>query len=124
MKYLSWITHHLQLVVGMETFCYLLGTLLILSPRNYIVNYSFLGYNENGCFGYVVPMCKDGYGAFYRINATRLVHQLPLSNNCFPIFSLTFTISNYLDDVTNGDEFCENLEYSLDFIKNVILTNE
>ncbi|KAF1747095.1 hypothetical protein GCK72_023554 [Caenorhabditis remanei] len=75
---------------------------------NFSLSTSFLGYNENGCFGYVVPMCKDGYGAFYRINAT----------------SLTFTISNYLDDVTNGDEFCENLEYSLDFIKNVILTNE
>ncbi|CAP34928.2 Protein CBG17205 [Caenorhabditis briggsae] len=69
---------------------------------------SFLGYNENGCFGYVVPMCKDGYGAFYRINASRF----------------TFTLSNYFDDATNGDEFRENLEYSLDFIKNVIVTNE
>uniref|UniRef100_A0A1I7U0T0 Carn_acyltransf domain-containing protein n=1 Tax=Caenorhabditis tropicalis TaxID=1561998 RepID=A0A1I7U0T0_9PELO len=75
---------------------------------NFLLSTSFLGYNENGCFGYVVPMCKDGYGAFYRIN-----------NNCF-----TFTLSNYLDDATNGDEFRENLEYSLDFIKNVILTNE
>ncbi|CAL2049272.1 unnamed protein product [Caenorhabditis brenneri] len=75
---------------------------------NFLMSTSFLGYNENGCFGYVVPMCKDGYGAFYRIN-----------NNRF-----TFTLSNYFDDATNGDEFRENLEYSLDFIKNVILTNE
>ncbi|ULT81359.1 hypothetical protein L3Y34_011327 [Caenorhabditis briggsae] len=75
---------------------------------NFLLSTSFLGYNENGCFGYVVPMCKDGYGAFYRINASRF----------------TFTLSNYFDDATNGDEFRENLEYSLDFIKNVIVTNE
>ncbi|PIC17331.1 hypothetical protein B9Z55_023611 [Caenorhabditis nigoni] len=75
---------------------------------NFLLSTSFLGYTENGCFGYVVPMCKDGYGAFYRINASRF----------------TFTLSNYFDDATNGDEFRENLEYSLDFIKNVILTNE
>ncbi|CAA92129.3 Choline/carnitine acyltransferase domain-containing protein [Caenorhabditis elegans] len=75
---------------------------------NFLLSTSFLGYHENGCFGYVVPMCKDGYGTFYRINKT----------------SFTFTISNWLDDATNGDEFRENLEYSLNFIKNVILTNE
>ncbi|EGT59574.1 hypothetical protein CAEBREN_10705 [Caenorhabditis brenneri] len=38
---------------------------------NFLMSTSFLGYNENGCFGYVVPMCKDGYGAFYRINNNR-----------------------------------------------------
>ncbi|CAI2356375.1 unnamed protein product [Caenorhabditis sp. 36 PRJEB53466] len=75
---------------------------------NFLLSTSFLGYNENGCFGYVLPMCKDGYGAFYRINTT----------------SFTFTLSNFFDDATNGDEFRENLEYSLDFIKNVILTAE
>ncbi|VDM24996.1 unnamed protein product [Toxocara canis] len=34
---------------------------------------SFVGYDIDGSYGYVSPMCEDGYGAFYKIGPNRYV---------------------------------------------------
>lgn len=38
---------------------------------SFILSTSFLGYDSEGSYGFVVAMCKDGYGTFYKINDSR-----------------------------------------------------
>uniref|UniRef100_A0A914V5I9 Choline/carnitine acyltransferase domain-containing protein n=1 Tax=Plectus sambesii TaxID=2011161 RepID=A0A914V5I9_9BILA len=68
---------------------------------NFILSTSFLGYDSEGSFGYVVAMCKDGYGTFYKINDS----------------SLTFTCTAYKSSSeTRLAEWVESIRWSLDRI--------
>ncbi|CAB3399842.1 unnamed protein product [Caenorhabditis bovis] len=73
---------------------------------NFKLSTSFLGYDEEGCFGYVTAMCNNGYGAFYKIASDRLI----------------FTLTTFKNETTNLTTFTANLEKSLSFIMtNIIL---
>ncbi|CAI5454327.1 unnamed protein product [Caenorhabditis angaria] len=72
---------------------------------NFKLSTSLLGYVENGTFGCVTPMCKGGYGAFYRINSE----------------SFTFTITALANDETDIPTFCQNLESAFLFLQKIII---
>lgn len=42
---------------------------------------SFIGYDVDGSYGYVAPMCEDGYGVFYKIGPDRYGSTLNLEWN-------------------------------------------
>ncbi|KAK5982884.1 Peroxisomal carnitine O-octanoyltransferase [Trichostrongylus colubriformis] len=68
---------------------------------NFLLSTSFIGYmgenDEVGSYGYVTAMCRDGYGAFYRIGKERL----------------QVTITDWIESQSNLDEYGDNIVWSL-----------
>ncbi|XP_005095716.1 peroxisomal carnitine O-octanoyltransferase isoform X2 [Aplysia californica] len=70
---------------------------------NYVLSTSCIGYTS--VLGGVLPMCKDGYGVFYRINDNRL----------------TFYITTWnADEETDNKKFGHSLTKALDQIKALV----
>ncbi|KHN71385.1 hypothetical protein Tcan_02316, partial [Toxocara canis] len=65
---------------------------------------SFVGYDIDGSYGYVSPMCEDGYGAFYKIGPNRVLVALSV-----------FTTSKLTDLRQMGNNIKWSLEYLSQF---------
>uniref|UniRef100_A0A0M3I121 Carn_acyltransf domain-containing protein n=1 Tax=Ascaris lumbricoides TaxID=6252 RepID=A0A0M3I121_ASCLU len=61
----------------------------------------FIGYDVDGSYGYVAPMCEDGYGVFYKIGPDRIIMALS-----------AFTTSK----LTNLERMIANIHWSLDHL--------
>uniref|UniRef100_A0A914RS75 Choline/carnitine acyltransferase domain-containing protein n=1 Tax=Parascaris equorum TaxID=6256 RepID=A0A914RS75_PAREQ len=62
---------------------------------------SFVGYDVDGSYGYVAPMCEDGYGVFYKIGPDRIIMALS-----------AFTTSK----LTNLERMIANVHWSLEYL--------
>ncbi|KAK0390307.1 hypothetical protein QR680_019293 [Steinernema hermaphroditum] len=66
---------------------------------NFKLSTSFVGYDENGAFGYVAAMLLDGYGVFYKINKQ----------------SINLVVTSYHQSkFTDLEKFSENLRWTFD----------
>uniref|UniRef100_A0A915ATG6 Choline/carnitine acyltransferase domain-containing protein n=1 Tax=Parascaris univalens TaxID=6257 RepID=A0A915ATG6_PARUN len=68
---------------------------------NFALSTSFVGYDVDGSYGYVAPMCEDGYGVFYKIGPDRIIMALS-----------AFTTSK----LTNLERMIANVHWSLEYL--------